>query len=84
MVERHGENGDTSFYDEDCSERRRSYKEDENEKCLSLCINCAHSHFPSAMKEAVSPKVHIKSMGCVLFSFPVLSCLMNLVLDEEA
>ena len=83
MVDRHGENGDASFYDEDCLERRRSYKEDENDPCFSLCINYAHSHFPSFMKEAVSPKVHIKSMGCVL-SFPVLSRLMHLVLDEEA
>jgi len=83
MVDRHGGNGDASFYDEDCLERRRSYKEDENDTCFSLCINYAHSHFPSAMKEAVIPKVRIKSMGCVL-SFPVLSRLMHLVLDEEA
>jgi len=84
MVDRHGENADASFYDEDCLERRRSYKEDENDPCFSLCINYAHSHFPSAMKEAVSPKVRIKSMGCVLLSFPVLSRLMHLVLDGEA
>ena len=29
MIDRHGENGDALFYDEDCLERRRSYKEDE-------------------------------------------------------
>ena len=84
MVDRHGENGDASFYDEDCLERRHSYKEDENDSCVSLCINYAHSHFPSTMKEAVSPKVCIKSKGCVLFSFHVLSHLVHLVLDEEA
>ena len=84
MVDRHGENGDASFFDEDCFERRRSYKEDENDPCFSLCSNYAHSHFPSAMKEAVSPKVCIKSMGCVLLGFPILSRLMHLVLDEEA
>ena len=84
MVDRHGENGDASFYDEDCLERRRSYKEDENDPYFSLYINYSHSHFPSTMKEAVYPKVRIKSMGCVLLSFPVLSCLMHLVLDEEA
>ena len=83
MVDRHRENGDGLFYDEDCLERRCSYKEDENDPCFFLCINYAHSHFPSAMKEAVIPKVRIKSMGCVL-SFPVLSRLMHLVLDEEA
>ena len=84
MVYRHRENGDALFYDEDCLERRRSYKEDENDPCFSLCINYAHSHFPLAMKEAVIPKVRIKSMRCVLLSFPILSCLMHLVLDEEA
>ena len=84
MVHRHGENRDASFYDEDCLERRRSYKEDENDPCFSLCINYAHSHFPSAMKDEVSPKVRIKSMGCVLLSFLVLYRLMHLVLDEEA
>ena len=84
MVYRHGENGDASFYDEDCLERRRSYKEDENDPCVFLYINYARSHFPSAMKEGVSPKVRIKTMGCVLLSFPVFSCLLHLVLDEEA
>ena len=83
MVDRHGENGDASFYDEDCLERRRSYQEDENDPCFSLCINYAHSHFPSAMKEEVSPNVRIKSMGSVLLSFPILSHLIHLVLDEE-
>jgi len=34
MVDRHGGNGDASFYDEDCLERRRSYKEDENDPCF--------------------------------------------------
>ena len=84
MVDRHGENGDASFYDEDCLERRSSYKDDESDPCFSLCINYTRSHFPSAMKEVVSPKVYINSMGCVLLSFPVLSRLMHLVLNEEA
>ena len=83
MVDRHGGNGDASFYDEDFLERRCSYKEDENDLCFSLYINYAHSHSPSAMKEAIIHKVRIKSMGCVLI-FPVLSHLMHLVLDEEA
>ena len=61
MVDRHGENGDASFYDEGYLERRCSYKEDDNDPCFSLCINYAHSHFPSAMKEAVIPKVRIKT-----------------------
>ena len=73
MVDRHGENGDASFYDEDCLQRRRSYKEDENDPCFSLCINYAHSHFHLAMKEAVSPTVCIKSMGCVLLGFSIFS-----------
>jgi len=76
MVDRHGGNGDASFYDEDCLERRRSYKEDENDPCFSLCINYAHSHFPSAMKEAVIPKVRIKDSRAWIVSLVFLFCLV--------